>query len=251
MVASAFKPREAIFRHLSPLSWRTFLPVDFTVGNFQILFRDHDFARIIVNSVGVGLASTALALIVCSMIAFVLARLPFRGRELLFTLILMTMLIPFEAVMVSLFLVVQRLQLHDSYAALVLPWIADPFIIFLLRQHFKALPRDLEDAAILDGASIFEIYRRIALPNIVPALVSAGFIKFFFSWDAYIWPLIVIQDPDKTVLPVAIGKFFTDQSVLWGEIFAGSVVATLPIVVLFLFLQHHYVQSITSSGIKG
>lgn len=251
MVSSAFKPREEIFLYLSPISWRTFVPLEPTFENIQRLFTELEFWRPILNSLGIALATVTLSLFINSTIAFALSRLKFPGRDFLFILVLATLLIPFEAIMVPMFLVVQDIGLDDTYFGIFLPWVADAFIIFLLRQHFLEIPDDLQDAAIIDGCTPFQIYWKVFLPNIRPALVSAGFIKFIYSWDAYIWPLIVTRDPDKAVVAIAIARLFTDQDILWEFVFAGSFLATIPVVLLFLFLQRYYVQGIATTGIRG
>lgn len=251
MMASAFKPRAEIFSDLDPVSWRTFVPVNPTLANIETLIIELEFWRPILNSLAIATATVVIALTINSMIAFALSRMKFAGRDLLFIIVLSTLLIPFEAIMVPMFLVVQNLGLDDSYFGIFLPWVADAFIIFLLRQHFMELPDDLQDAAIIDGCTPFQIYWKIFLPNIRPALVSAGFIKFIYSWDAYIWPLIVTRDPDKSVVAIAIARFFTDQDVLWEYVFAGSFLATIPVVLLFLFLQRYYIEGVATTGIRG
>lgn len=251
MISSAFKPREEIFLYLNPVSWRTFIPLNPTLSNIQELWVELEFWRPILNSLGIALTTVTIAILINSMIAFALSRLKFLGREFLFVLVLSTLLIPFEAIMVPMFLVVQKIGLDDTFPGIFLPWVADAFIIFLLRQHFMELPDDLQDAAIIDGCTPFQIYWKIFLPNIKPALISAGFIKFMYSWDAYIWPLIITRDPKKSVVAIAIARLFTDQDILWEYVFAGSFMATIPIILLFLFLQRYYIQGIATTGLKG
>lgn len=251
MIASAFKTRQEIFRYIHPLSWRTFVPLEPTLENMQRLFVEFDFAQPLLNSIGVSIAAVVFSMLINSMIAFVLAWIDFPGRRLLFLAILATLMIAFEAKLVPLFLIMQNLGLHDTYASIFLPWITDAFIIFLLRQHFRELPVELFEAAILDGCSYFRIFWSVMLPNVVPAVVSAAFIKFVFSWDSFIWPSITITDQSKTVVTVAIAKLFSDENVLWELIFAGSFVATIPILLLFLFLQRYYVEGMTHAGVKG
>lgn len=251
MISSAFKTRQEIFRYIHPLSWRTFVPLEPTLQNMQRLFTEYDFAQPMLNSIGVSIAAVVLSMIVNSMIAFVLAWIEFPGRRLLFLAILATMMIAFEAKLVPLFLIMQDLGLHNSYASIFLPWVTDAFIIFLLRQHFRELPVELFEAAILDGCSYLRIFWNVMLPNVVPALVSAAFIKFVFSWDSFIWPSITITDQAKTVVTVAIAKLFSDENVLWELIFAGSFISTIPILLLFLFLQRYYVEGMTHAGVKG
>ncbi|MDE0377225.1 MAG: carbohydrate ABC transporter permease [bacterium] len=209
---------------------------------------ERNFGRALANSLLIAVVTVAITLFIGSMIAFALARIRFPGREIVFVLILATILIPFETIMVSVFLTVQRLGLFDTYPALFLPWVTDAFIIFLLRQHFRDIPDELQDAAIVDGCSLFRVYWNVMLPNIRPALVSAAFVKFVFSWDAFLWPLIVTRDPDLTVVQLAISRLFTDQNVLWELIFAGAFIGTVPLIVLFLLLQRYYVEGVVTSG---
>lgn len=251
MIASAFKPRAEIFMYLNPVSWRTFIPLDPTFENIRRLWVELEFWRPIANSLGIAIVTVTIAVLINSMIAFALSRQKFAGRDILFILVLSTLLIPFEAIMVPMFLVVQRIGLDDTFPGIFLPWVADAFIIFLLRQHFKEVPDELQDAAIIDGCTPFQIYWKVFMPNIKPALISAGFIKFMYSWDAYIWPLIITRDPKKSVVAIAIARLFTDQDILWEFVFAGSFLATIPIVLLFFFLQRYYIQGVTTSGIRG
>jgi multiple sugar transport system permease protein/putative chitobiose transport system permease protein len=251
LVGSAFKPRDEIFANIYPFTWKTFIPQEPTLQNFQNLFAETDFGRSIMLSLGIAIVSVTVSLFICSMIAFVLARLEFPGRGVVFALILATMLIPFEARIVPLFFVMQDLNLDNTVPAVILPWVADAFIIFLLYTHFKELPDELYDSAIVDGCSHFRVYWNIMLPNIKPVLISAALIKFIWSWDSYIWPLIVLRDPDLRVVQVAIGFLFGDQRILWGQVFAASFLSTIPILILFLFLQRYYITGMTSSGIKG
>lgn len=250
MIGSTFKTRQELFSDLSPLSIYTFIPRNPTLVNLITLFTETNFPQAVLNSLIVAVMSVTFAIIINSMIAYVLAWLDFPGRSILFFAILATLMIAFEAKLIPLFLIMQNLHLDNTLPSIFLPWITDAFIIFLLRQHFADLPGELFDAAIMDGCSYFRIYWNVMLPNITPALVSAAFIKFIFSWDSFIWPSIVITDESKTVITVALAKLFSDEYILWELVFAGSFVATIPVVVLFLFLQRYYIQGFTRSGLK-
>ena len=250
IVGSTFKTRQDLFDDLYPVSVKTFVPSNPTLENLVNLFTETKFARAFLNSVLVATMSVTFAVTINSMIAFVLAWLKFPGRRLLFVVILATLTIAFEAKLIPLFLTMQQLHLDNTLPSIFLPWITDAFIIFLLRQHFAELPQDLFDAAIIDGCSYFRMYWNVMLPNIVPALVSAAFIKFIFSWDSFIWPSIVITDESKTVITVALAKLFSDETVRWELVFAGSFVATIPVVLIFVFLQRYYVQGFVRSGLK-
>lgn len=251
MVVSAFKPRVEIFANVYPLTWRTFIPINPTLDNFNILFTQHAFLRPMLNSIGLAISGVVISLAINSMIAFVLAWIEFPLRNFLFIAILATMLIAFEAKIVPLYLIIQHLNLYDTYLGMLVPWITDAYFIFLLRQHFKELSKELFEAAVLDGASYFRIYWNIMLPNIKPGLISAAFIKFIFTWDSYIWPLVAVRDEGKMVVTVALAKLFADEYILWELVFAGSFVATIPILFVFLALQRYYVQGFLSSGLKG
>lgn len=250
MAASAFKSRAEIFQYVSPVTWRTFVPLNPTLENFYTLLVQEGFWRPFLNSIMIAIATVCITVFISSMIAFALARMEFAGRQLVFVIILSTLLIPFEAIMVPMFLVIQNLGLDNTYLGIFIPWVADAFIIFLLRQHFLGIPSDLQDAALMDGCSYFQVYWKVMLPNIRPALVSAAFIKFIYSWDAYIWPLIITRDPKKEVITVAIAKLFTDQDIVWELIFAASFLVTIPVAILFIFLQRYYVQGIATTGIR-
>jgi len=251
LIGSAFKPRDEIFAHIYPFSWKTFIPLRPTLDNIISVFTEANLGSAMLLSFGIAIATVIISLFICSMMAFVLARLEFPGRNVFFFLILATMMIPFETRLVPLFFVMQGLKLDNTLAAVFLPWVADAFIIFLLRQHFAELPDELYDAAIVDGCSHFGVYWKIMLPNLTPVLVSAALIKFIWSWDAFIWPLIILRDPKLRVVQVAIAFLFGDQRILWGQVFAGAFVSTLPILILFLALQRYYISGMTTSGIKG
>ncbi len=251
MLGSAFKTRTELFTYVIPMSWKTFIPLAPTMENFTRLIIDLKFYRNIFNSLLLAAATVSTTMIFCSMTAFVLSMLDFPGRKVIFTLIMFTMLVPFEARMIPTFLVVQGLGMSDTFIALFLPWVADAFLIFLFSNHFAEIPYDLYHAAIIDGCSHKRVFWSVMFPNILPALISGGLIKFFLAWDAYVWPLIIIRNEKKQVISVAIANLFTDQSVEWELIFSSAVLSTIPVVILFLFLQRYYIAGMTSSGIKG
>lgn len=251
LVSSAFKPRTELFAYISPVSWRTFVPLQPTLNNIIAVLQEAELGSAMALSFFIAITTVFISLLICSMMAFVLARLEFPGRNVVFFLILATLLVPFEARIVPLFFVMQNLKLDNTIPAVFLPWVADAFIIFLLRQHFAELPNDLYDAAITDGCSHFRVYWNIMLPNIAPVLISAALIKFIWSWDAFIWPLIILRDPSLRVVQVAIGFLFGDQRILWEQVFAGAFISTIPILILFIALQRYYISGMVTSGIKG
>ncbi len=252
IVASSFKPQAAIFRDIRPLSWRTFIPVHPTFDNVVSLFRNHGLGRAMLNSAIVSVCQVAGTLVFCSTAAFGLTRLRFRGANVVFVLVLMTFLLPIESLMVPLYLTVSGLGLQDALAGVFLPWLASPFGLFLLRQAFEELPRELDEAARIDGAGPFRIFWSIVLPNVRTALVTLALVTFLFSWNAFLWPLVVLSSPDHAVVQIAIAQSVAPgQLPNWGETFAGAALATVPLIVLFLLLQRFFVRGIAMTGVKG
>lgn len=252
VVASAFKPQGAIFRDLRPLSWATFVPTSPTLENFVGLFRDRGLGRALLNSAVVSACQVTLTLALCSLAAYGLTRIRFPGANVVFALVLMTFLLPIESLMVPLYGVVSGLGLHDTLPGAFLPWIASPFGLFLLRQGFDELPRELDEAAKLDGAGHFRTFWSIVLPNVRVPLVTLGLVTFLFSWNAFLWPLVVLSSPRNAVVQIAIAQSVAPGALPnWGETFAGAAVATVPLVLLFLLLQRFFVRGVALSGVKG
>lgn len=253
MILSSVKPAIEIFRYVYPLSWRTFIPETFTLDSYRELFHlvPFPFSRYLLNSVFVSTSVTLLSLVVNALAAYAFARLEFPGRGILFGIFLSTMIVPFEVLAIPLYIQVRLFGWVNTYQALIIPWVANPLGIFLLRQFFQEIPRDLEEAARIDGCSYFGAFRRVVLPNSVPALVAFALIRFQASWDAFIWPLIAAPSAEKRVIQVAIASFVTEVQTRWDLTFAASTMATIPIIVVFLVLQRYYVQGVIMSGLKG
>lgn len=252
MVLSSFKSSGEIFRYAFPLSWKTIFPPNPTFENFVAVFSEHKFGVNLANSIFVSLAQVLGSLLVCSFAAFALSRIKFRGRNAVMLLILITAMVPFEVILIPLFIVIRDLGIINSYLALILPAISSPFSVFLLRQSFADLPKDFDEAAVVEGANLFQIYWHIILPNSKSSLITVALLGFMNSWNSFLWPLIVLQDPKKQMIQVALASF-TNPSELpaWGEIFAAATIATVPVLILFITLQKYYIQGFVLSGIKG
>ena len=252
IVASSFKPQAMIFRDLNPVSWRSFVPVNPTLVNVTHLFTERGVGRALVNSAIISACQVTGTLTLCSLAAYGLTRIRFRGSNIVFVLILMTFLLPIESLMVPLYQVVAHVGLQDTLVAAFIPWIASPFGLFLLRQAFEELPRELDDAATIDGAGHFRIFWSIVLPNVRTALATLALVTFLFSWNSFLWPLVILQSPENQVIQLAIAQSVAPgQLPNWGETFAGAMVATLPLILLFLFLQRFFVRGIAMTGVKG
>ncbi len=253
MILSSVKPQIEIFKYVYPLSWRTFIPETFTLDAYRELFHlvPFPFSRYFLNSVFVATSVTILSLAVNALAAYAFARLEFPGRGILFGIFLSTMIVPFEVLAIPLYMQVRWFGWVNTYQALIIPWVANPLGIFLLRQFFQEIPKELEEAARIDGCSYAGAFRRIVLPNSIPALVAFALIRFQASWDAFIWPLIAAPAAEKRVIQVAIASFVTEVQTRWDLTFAASTMATIPIIVVFLVLQRYYVQGVIMSGLKG
>lgn len=247
LVASAFRPQADIFRYLSPLSLEAIVPTRVTLDNFAALF-ERSFGRALFNSVFVASAAVAIGLIVNSMAAFALSAIEFPGRRIVFVVVVVSFLVPFESIAIPLSNTVRSIGLDNGYPALIAPGVANGFAIFLLRQFFLAVPSELADAARLDGANLWQIYRRVYLPLNKAPMIGAGIMIFIFQWQAYLWPLLVTNSPDLEVAPVALAKLIGQFDFDAGQMFAGAVLlATIPALVI-LPLQRHFTQSVARTG---
>lgn len=252
MFFGSLRSQTELFANLYPLTIWTLIPKEWTLQNFQALMqlRPLPFTHYVLNSVFVAVTITALSVVVNAFAAYVFARVPFRGRDPLFALFLATMIIPFEVIAIPLYLEMRALNWVDTYWALIVPFAASPFGMFLLRQFFLGIPYELEEAARIDGCSRFGAFWRIVLPNSLPALIAFAIIRFQLSWDAFLWPLIAASAPSVRVIPVAIASFDTDVEVMWSLIFAAAVVASVPVILMVALLQRYYVQGVATTGFK-
>ena len=226
------------------------LPENPTLENFGYVFTEVPFALYLVNSLVVSAVVTLVALWFHSMAAYALARLRFRGRETLFLLIFSTMLISLPVVMVPTFAVVRTLGMVDSYAGLIVPMIFNAFGIFLLRQFYLSLPRELEEAALLDGASYWRIYWHVILPLSRSIMAALSVFFFLANWNAFLWPLTITSDPALRTVQVGIAGFQQQYPGNWHYILAAATVAALPMLAIFVFFQRQIVESIKSAGFK-
>lgn len=252
ILASSFKSQAHIFADVSPLSPKTFIPTSPTMSNYSAAFTNEHVGRALINSLIVSVAQVALTVLLAVPAAYALTRLKFRLQGLMFGLILVTFMIPAEAVVIPLFQIVSDMHLGNTLYGVFLPFIASPFALFLLRQAFRDIPLDLDEAALIDGASHWRIMTRVIVPNVRPALATAALMTFLFSWNAFLWPLIVIQSQNSQLVQVAIAiNTVPGELPNWGQVFSGAIIATLPVLILFIFLQRYFVRGIVASGIKG
>ena len=248
MLVTAIKPESEIFRY--PIEW---LPDDPTFEYFVVLFDRFAMGAWFANSLIVAVITTVVTLVVASLAAYPLARLQFRGKAILLLVVLATFLLPYELMFVPLFLGLVELGISDSYFSLAVPPAANAFSVFLLMQFFKAVPKELEESAIMDGCSRFAFFWRILLPLTWPGLATVAIFAFMTSWNNFFWPLIVTNSDATRTLPVGLAAMVggAGMSMKQGIAMASALVATLPAVVFFLMLQRYFVRSIATTGIKG
>lgn len=246
MVVFATHPESAIFSADIPL-----LPGTTFADNLARLQADTNFLRALLNSVIAAGGFTLLSLLLTSMAGYAFARFAFRGRGVLFIVVMATLTIPLFAVVIPQYILVARvLGLTNSYVGLVLPYLANSLGIFFMRQIFMALPETLFEAARVEGAGEFYIFFRIALPLARPAMAALAIILFLTAWTDYLWPLLVLSDRSMYTAPVALGTLVGLTRVSWGGIMVGAVLMTVPFLVLFLFLQRYFVAGITAGAVK-
>ncbi len=259
MVVSSFKPSLQLLQDASNL--RAFLPVgDISMNNYGAIFDRAPVGLFIFNSVFVTAVTVALSLILCSAAGFAFAFIEWRGRELALGIILATLIVPFETTAIPLLLIASKLPWIgmdgltygwlNSYRVQIIPFIADGLTIYLFVQYFKDLPQELIEAARVEGASWFQIYRRIVMPLSGPVLATAAILKFLAMYNQYLWPIMVVQE--EGYRPVMVGlQYFFQLNVVWGEVMAYLSLITLPVLAFYLYLQKAFIASIASTGVKG
>jgi ABC-type glycerol-3-phosphate transport system permease component len=252
MLSGSLRSQPEIFANLYPLTIWTLVPKKWTLENFRALLdlQPFPFTHYVFNSLFVAVTVTALSIVVNACAAYVFARIPFRGRDQLFALFIATTIIPFEVIVVPLYLEMRLFDWVNTYRALIIPFAASPFGMFLLRQFFRGIPYELEEAARIDGCSRFGAFVRVILPNSLPALIAFAIIRFQLSWDSFLWPLIAASSPEVRVIQVAIATFDSDVEIKWNLIFAAAVIASFPVVMIVAFLQRYYVQGVATTGFK-
>lgn len=245
MILTSFKDMSEIYVY--PPKW---LPTTFNFENYVNAFSAAPFGRYYFNSVLVALTVTIGQLITCSMAAFAFARLKFWGRDVLFFIFLGTMMIPYNVTMIPSFMVLYWLGWIDSYYALIVPGLASAFGTFLLRQFFITIPRELEEAAYIDGATRLQVLRRIIIPLAKPALATLAIFTFMGAFNDFIWALIVVNSEEMRTVQLGLAIFRDRYLTQWDLLMAGSVTAVLPILMVFFFAQKYFIKGITLSGLK-
>jgi multiple sugar transport system permease protein len=263
MFMSSLKPDDQIFADLD--SFRAFLPVgDISLSNYSGVFQTVPAGRFLVNSIAITVVTVVVGLVVNSMAAFALSRMRWRGKTLVLAAIIATLVVPFETFALPLVWWVNKLPWVvfqdnlfyytegwlDTYRVQIFPFLANAFSIYLFYSYFQSIPTSLDEAARVDGAGWFRIYRSVIMPLAGPAIATVAILTFLPAWNSYLWPLMVVQSEE--LRPVMVGvSYFQQLQVLWGQIMAYSTLITIPVLAMFLALQRQFIRSIASAGVKG
>lgn len=246
MVATSLKVDQQLFTTPPQL-----IPSPFAPDNYRVVLDTFPVGRFLINSIIVAGFSTGLQVATSAMAAYAFARLRFRGRDALFVVYLATLMIPFQVTIVPLFVEMRFLGFVNTYPGLILPTIMSAFGTFLLRQAFLGLPYDLEEAAFMDGASHWTVFRRIVLPLSKPALATFAIFAFMASWNSFLWPLVVISSQDLMTLPVGLANLQGRYTTAWNLVMAGATISVIPIIAVYVAAQKQVIRSVALSGIKG
>ncbi|HLZ55808.1 MAG TPA: carbohydrate ABC transporter permease [Ktedonosporobacter sp.] len=231
-----------------PVSW---LASHFTLGAFISSLTGSSMLRWYFNSTLTSLAISILTVLLASLAAFAISRIPFRGKNVLFWVIIAGIMVPGQILVIPLFTEMQAFHMVDTYWGIILPQIAAPVAVFIFKQFFDGIPHELEDAAIIDGASRLRVYWQIWMPLARPAIAAVGIFTFVISWNNFIWPFIVITGNDMMTLPVGLATVQTSFGIRYAQIMATAILAGIPVLIVFLVLQRQIVEGIAGTGLKG
>lgn len=244
MIATSFKVGAEVYS-------LSLIPKHFSLSNYIRILGTSPFLRWFANSFLVAGITTASVLLVDPLVGYVFAKYKFKGKNQIFLLILSTLMIPTEMMIIPWYLAVVKLHLANSYFSLLFPGLVSAFGIFLMRQFFQGIPDDLLDAGRIDGLSELQIYRRVALPLVKPALSALGIFTFLGNWNSFLWPVIVLSDKGLYTITVGVAQFSSEIANQWDLIMTGSSIATIPVLVIFLIFQKQIIEGIQLTGVKG
>ncbi len=249
-VAASFTPNEQVFKYVFPFSWRALFPSDPTLEAYVNLFEQRDFGRAIVNTLALSFGSVLIGLLISAMAGFAFAKFEFRGKNVLFVIVLITFMIPVEVIIIPLYILMRDWGWINTWYGLFIPGLANGLVIFMFRQFFADIPQEILDAARVDGASWPRILFQLIIPISLPAIISGALILFLGSWNSFFWPLVVAPAPEFRVVQVAVSLAVQSRQTIWNELMAGAILAAIVPVLLVFPFQRYYVRSIASTGIK-
>ena len=246
MISTSLKSRGALMS--IPIEW---IPENPSLDAYIKVFSKFPFAKTIGNSLFISVSYTVLTLLCASMAAFAFAKLRFKGNQILLSAYLATMMIPTQVTMIPLFVIMNKLGLTDTYASVIAPSIFRPFAVFMLVQQMRSIPDDYLHAARIDGANVFQVYFKVALPLCVPSLATLSITTFMESWNDYLWPLLMLTDKNKMTLPIALSTLNGQYATEYNVLMAGSLISMIPIIIIYIAAQKQFKEGMMAGGIKG
>lgn len=250
-VSASLRTDQELFKYTVPFTIHTLFPVELTFESYISLFRDFNFAIPMLNTLILVAILVPLGCIVNSVAAFAFSIYEFKGKKILYAIVLLSFMIPFEAIAMPLYNVIDGMKMVDTRMGLILPAIASGLVLFLFTQFFKDIPPSLIEAGRIDGANLGQIFVSIIMPSSIPVFITAGLMIFMDQWNAYLWPLLVARSRSIQTIQLAMGSFKMERQTLWSAMYAGTIVSALIPLSLFLPFQKYFIQGITSSGVKG
>ena len=228
-----------------------FIPKNPTFNNYIVVWKTLPIARYVINSIILAIFGVVLPIILCSMAAFPLARMEFRGKQLVFLTIIGTMMIPGEVTMIPIYLIINKLGLMGNYAGIILPGAVPVLSVFLMRQAFLGIPKEMEESAVIDGAKVWQIWLYILLPMVKPTIATMSILNFIGAWNNFLWPLLILNDPNP--YPLTLGLYQLQGTFVANTrlIAAGAMIALIPILIVFIFFQKYFIDAAYSSAVKG
>lgn len=249
-ITSSFRSNNEVFANINPFSFSKMFLGSYSLDNYRTIFSQYNFLQTVINTLVICLLTIAIGIVVCSMAGYALAKMQFRGRKLVFALVLFAIMVPFDAIAIPLYTIITDLKWVDTYQAIVLPAVANGMTIFMFRQSFRDINDSLIEAARIDGAGEFRIFWQIIMPISIPSVISGALVMFTSQWNAFMWPLLVARSDKLKMLQVALADFQLENGTMWAELFAGITISMLIPCMILIPFQKYYIRGIGSSGMK-
>ncbi|HCT63045.1 MAG TPA: sugar ABC transporter permease [Erysipelotrichaceae bacterium] len=245
MISTSFKSSGALMS--IPIEW---IPNEISFKSYEKIIIELPFLRSLFNSILISVFSTLLTIISASMAAFIFAKFEFKHKNVLFILFLASMMVPLQVTGIPIFIILMKLKLINSYVGVIVPTVFNVFAIFLLRQYMRNISNEFIEAALIDGASYFQIYYRIIIPMSIVPITTLIVINFMNYWNDYFWPLIILTDPKKMTLPIMLSKLNSQYATEYNTLMAGSLISMIPILIVYMFAQKYFIRGIQEGGVK-
>lgn len=249
-ITSSFRSNNEVFANINPFSFRKMFLGSYSLENYITVFDKYDFLQTVTNTLVICFMTIVIGIVVCSLAGYALAKMRFRGRKLVFALVLFAIMVPFDAIAIPLYTIITKLKWVDTYQAIVLPAVANGMTIFMFRQSFRDINDSLIEAARIDGAGEFRTFWQIIMPISIPSVISGALVMFTAQWNAFMWPLLVARSDKLKMLQVALADFQLENGTMWAELFAGITISMLIPCMILIPFQKYYIRGIGSSGMK-